>query len=188
MKVTPLAIPDIMLLEPKVFADKRGYFFESFNAKEFSEAIGRKVVFVQDNESQSIQGVLRGLHYQVIRPLGALVRVTHGEIFDVAVDIRRNSPTFGRWVSELLSSDNKRGLWIPEGFAHGFRVLSLSAVVQYKMTDYWFPEHERCIRFDDPDIHIEWPLMPYESLNTFAPLLSDKDKAGANLKSSEMFD
>ena len=187
MKITPLAIPDVLLLEPHVFRDDRGFFFESFNARTFAAAIGREIVFVQDNESHSKQAVLRGLHYQVVRPQGKLVRVTQGDVFDVAVDIRRGSTTFVKWVGERLSAENKKQLWIPEGFAHGFLVLSDSAQFQYKVTDYWCPEHERCICFDDPEIQIEWPLVPYEFPIALGPMLSDKDKQGSSLKNAELF-
>lgn len=187
MKITPTAIPDVLVMEPKVFGDDRGLFFESFNAAKFSAAVGREIVFVQDNESYSKQAVLRGLHYQVVRPQGKLVRVISGEVFDVAVDIRRDSPTFGKWVGEKLSAENRKQLWIPEGFAHAFLVLSESAVFQYKVTDYWYPEHERCIRFDDPDVGIDWPLVVYEFPIALGPMLSDKDKQGASLKNAELF-
>ena len=146
MKATPLAIPDVILFEPKVFGDDRGFFFESFNQKQFETAVGKQVSFVQDNHSRSAKNVLRGLHYQIQRPQGKLVRVVQGAVLDVAVDIRKSSPTFGRHVAMELSADNKRMLWIPEGFAHGFIVLSEHAELLYKTTDYWFPEHERCIR------------------------------------------
>jgi len=187
MKTMPLAIPDVLLLEPRVFGDDRGFFFESFNAKQLAAAIGKEIVFVQDNESYSKQAVLRGLHYQVVRPQGKLVRVTQGEVFDVAVDIRRGSTTFGKWVGEKLSAENKKQLWIPEGFAHGFLVLSESAQFQYKVTDYWHPEHERCICYDDPEINIRWPLVPYEFPIALGPMLSAKDKQGSSLKNAELF-
>lgn len=187
MKITPTAIPDVLVIEPKVFGDDRGFFFESFNATKFSAAVGREIVFVQDNESYSKQAVLRGLHYQVVRPQGKLVRVISGEVFDVAVDIRRDSPTFGKWVGEKLSAENKKQLWIPEGFAHAFLVLSESAAFQYKVTDYWYPEHERCIRFDDVDIGIDWPLVPCGFPIALGPMLSDKDKQGASFKNAELF-
>jgi dTDP-4-dehydrorhamnose 3,5-epimerase len=186
MEVTPLSIPDVLLLAPKVFGDDRGYFFESFNAKKFTDIIGRNVTFVQDNQSRSTQAVLRGLHYQVAKPQGKLVRVTQGTVFDVAVDIRKNSPTFGRWVGELLSADNHRQLWIPEGFAHGFLVMSDFAVFQYKVTDYWYPEHERCIRYDDPDIGIQWPLTLSEPSVNLTLMLSQKDNQGTSLKKAEL--
>lgn len=187
MKITPTRIPDVIVLEPKVYADDRGFFFESYNHQRFSEVVGHEINFVQDNESISKMGVLRGLHYQVVKPQGKLVRVTEGEVFDVAVDIRRNSPTFGQWVGEKLSAENKKQLWIPEGFAHGFLVLSECARFHYKVTDYWSPEHERCIRFDDPDINIQWPLVPYEFPIAIGPTLSDKDKQGLSLKTAETF-
>jgi dTDP-4-dehydrorhamnose 3,5-epimerase len=171
MKVTALAIPEVLLIEPKVFGDDRGFFFESFNKRLFEEAIGSSVTFVQDNHSKSLHNVLRGLHYQTQHPQGKLVRVTAGQVFDVAVDIRVNSDTFGRWVGEILSAENKRQLWIPAGFAHGFLVLSESAEFLYKTTEYWYPEFERCIAWDDSDIGIQWPL-------SSPPLLSAKDKAG----------
>lgn len=187
LKVTPLSIPDVLLLEPKVFADNRGHFFESFNAKKFADAVGREVAFVQDNQSFSSQSVLRGLHYQMVKPQGKLVRVTQGEVFDVAVDIRRNSPTFGKWVGERLSAENNKQLWIPEGFAHGFLVLSSSAQFQYKVTDYWYPEYERCIRYDDSTIEIEWPKVINDASTTLAPILSVKDKEGASLNNADLF-
>lgn len=187
MKVTPLSIPSVLLLEPKVFADSRGCFFESFNAKRFAEITGREIAFVQDNQSFSSQAVLRGLHYQVEKPQGKLVRVTQGEVFDVAVDIRRGSPTLGKWVGERLSAENNKQLWIPEGFAHGFLVLSSFAQFQYKVTDYWYPEHERCIRYDDLDIGIDWPVIHNESSVTLTPVLSAKDKEGACLSNADLF-
>ncbi|MEN3366008.1 MAG: dTDP-4-dehydrorhamnose 3,5-epimerase, partial [Burkholderiales bacterium] len=154
MKVSPLAIPDVLLIEPRVFGDERGFFFESFNERTFDEAVGRRVNFVQDNHSRSAKGVLRGLHYQIRQPQGKLVRVTSGEVFDVAVDIRKGSPTFGQWVGEILSAENKRQMWVPEGFAHGFMVLSDSADFLYKTTDYYAPEHERCIVWNDATLNI----------------------------------
>ncbi len=168
MRAIATALPDVMVVEPQVFGDARGYFFESYNQGRFEEAIGREARFVQDNQSRSAQGVLRGLHYQLHQVQGKLVRVLAGEIFDVAVDIRRSSPHFGRWVGERLSAQSKRQLWIPEGFAHGFYVLSDFAEVLYKTTDYYTPEHERCIRWDDPSLAIRWPLAG-------APALSAKD-------------
>lgn len=159
MKLTRLKIPDVCLIEPQVFGDDRGFFFESFNQRQFDGAIGREVVFVQDNHSRSAKNVLRGLHYQVVRPQGKLVRVAQGEVFDVAVDIRKSSPTFGQWVGEILSAENKKQLWIPEGFAHGFLTLSEHAEFLYKTTEYYAPECERCIRWDDPDLAIKWPLV-----------------------------
>ena len=171
MKATPLAIPDVYLLEPQVFGDERGFFFESFNHAKFEAAIGRNVKFVQDNHSKSAKGVLRGLHFQNPQPQGKLVRVTQGEVFDVAVDIRKGSPTFGQWVGEVLSADNKKQLWIPEGLAHGFLVLSESAEFLYKTTDYYAPEFDHCIRWNDPMLAIQWPI---DGL----PALSSKDQDG----------
>ena len=157
MKVTPLSIPDVLLIEPQVFGDDRGFFFESFNQKKFEDAIGNKVNFVQDNHSKSVKGVLRGLHYQLPpRAQGKLVHVIQGEVFDVAVDIRRSSPTFGKWVGEIISADNKKQIWIPEGFAHGFSVLSDTAEFFYKTTDFYSPEHEECILWDDKTIAVQW--------------------------------
>ena len=173
MKVTPCAIPDLLLLEPRIFGDERGFFFESFNQRAFNQSTGLNLPFVQDNHSRSARNVLRGLHYQIVHPQGKLVRVTVGEVFDVAVDIRRESPTFGKWAGELLSAANKRQLWVPPGLAHGFLVLSDSADFLYKTTDYYAPEHERCIAWDDPALGIAWPL------NGATPLLSGKDAAGA---------
>jgi len=150
MKATPLAIPDVILIEPKVFGDGRGFFFESFNQAKFEAVIGRQVAFAQDNHSRSVKNVLRGLHYQIQQPQGKLVRVVQGEVFDVAVDLRKTSPSFGQWVGEILSAENKRQLWVPEGFAHGFVVLSDTAEFLYKTTDYYAPEHERCIALERP--------------------------------------
>ncbi|TSD75833.1 dTDP-4-dehydrorhamnose 3,5-epimerase [Pseudomonas sp. KBS0710] len=181
MKHTELAISDVVLIEPRVFGDERGFFFESFNQEQFESAIGRSVKFVQDNHSRSVRNVLRGLHYQVRQPQGKLVRVVSGEIFDVAVDIRKGSATFGQWVGEVLSAENKRQLWIPEGFAHGFVVLSESAELLYKSTDYYAPTHERCIAWDDPSLAIEWPI-------DVAPTLSEKDTKGQLLSAAEVFD
>ena len=173
MKVTPLAIPDVLLIEPRVFGDERGFFFESFNQRAFNEAVGADVLFVQDNHSRSVRNVLRGLHYQLApKAQGKLVRASVGEVFDVVVDIRENSPTFGRWVAETLSADNKRQLWIPPGLAHGFLVLSEVAEFLYKTTDYWDSSLERCIQWDDPDLAIEWPLVG-------EAVLSPKDRAGS---------
>lgn len=155
MKITPTSIPDVLIIEPKVFGDERGFFFESFNQAKFELFIGRQVNFVQDNHSKSVKNVLRGLHYQMLQPQGKLVRVMQGEVFDVVVDIRKSSPTFGKWVGEHLSAENKKQLWVPEGFAHGFVVLSETAEFLYKTTDYYAPEFERCIVWDDPDIDIE---------------------------------
>lgn len=172
MNVIPTKIPDVLIIEPKVFGDDRGFFFESFNQKAFNEATGLNVTFVQDNHSKSAKNVLRGLHYQVQQPQGKLVRVVQGEVFDVAVDIRKGSPTFGQWVGEILSAENKRQLWIPEGFAHGFLTLSETAEFLYKTTDYYAPEHEKCIRWDDANVGVQWPLIG-------APVLSEKDMCGA---------
>lgn len=173
MQVTATKIPDVLLIEPKVFGDERGFFYESFNQVRFAEATGVRLPFVQDNHSRSGQGVLRGLHYQVQRPQGKLVRVITGEVFDVVVDIRSESPTYGQWVGEVLSAQNKRQLWIPPGLAHGFLVMSDSAEFLYKTTDYYAPEHERCIAWNDPTLAIAWPDMGV------APQLSAKDQAGA---------
>ena len=175
-----LSIPDVLLLEPQVFSDQRGYFFESFNLAKFSKLINRDVCFVQDNRSYSKQAVLRGLHYQINHPQGKLVSVAVGEVFDVAVDLRHNSPTFGQWIGEILSAENKRQLWIPEGFAHGFLVLSESAEFIYKVTDYWSAADERCIVFDDPTLKIKWPTI-------MSPILSDKDQQGRSFLDAEMF-
>lgn len=180
MQATPTAIPDLLIIEPKVFGDSRGFFYESYNQKKFEQLIGRPVEFVQDNHSRSAQNVLRGLHYQVQQTQGKLVRVTAGEVFDIAVDIRRSSPTFGRWVGINLSAENKRMLWIPEGFAHGFVVLSEYAEFLYKATDYWAPEHERCIAWNDAELAIDWSLQA-------APLLSAKDATGKSLREAELF-
>lgn len=178
MKAVAQAIPDVLVLEPRVFNDARGFFFESFNQNDFEAATGLSRRFVQDNHSRSAKGVLRGLHYQVAQPQGKLVRVCAGEIFDVAVDVRRRSPTFGRWVGVVLSAENKRQMWIPEGFAHGFLTLSDSADVLYKATDYYAPQHERCIRWDDPALDIAWP-------GGMTPLLSAKDGNGVSLDDAE---
>jgi dTDP-4-dehydrorhamnose 3,5-epimerase len=175
-------IPDVLILQPQVFGDARGFFFESFNQREFERATGLQgVQFVQDNHSQSARGVLRGLHYQIQHPQGKLVRVVRGEVFDVAVDLRRSSPTFGRWVGLTLSADDKRQLWIPPGFAHGFLVLSESAEFLYKTTDYWYPEHERSLRWDDPTLAIDWPL------GGQLPVLAAKDAKGASFNEAEVF-
>ncbi len=180
MKIIPTDIPEVLLVEPKVFGDDRGFFFESFNYRRFWEMTGLVVTFVQDNHSRSRKNVLRGLHYQIEMAQGKLVRVVHGEIFDVAVDIRRHSPTFGRWTGEYLSAENKKQLWIPAGFAHGFLVVSEIAEVLYKATDYYGPDHDRCIAYDDPDLAIEWPLE-----NT--PKLSDKDRQGKVFQEAEVY-
>jgi dTDP-4-dehydrorhamnose 3,5-epimerase len=181
MKVIATEIPDVLLIEPKVFGDERGFFYESFNQRQWQEATGLQTTFVQDNHSRSAQGVLRGLHYQLKHPQGKLVRCVVGEVFDVAVDIRRSSPTFGKWVGMTLSAENKRQLWVPEGFAHGFLVLSESADFLYRATDYYAPEHERCIRWDDPEIGIEWPCQG-------PPVLSPKDAAASLLASAQIFE
>ena len=182
MEIRPTAIPAVVVVEPKVFGDARGFFFESFNQRKLEAALGRPLPFVQDNHSRSARGVLRGLHYQLPRPQGKLVRVVRGEVFDVAVDLRRGSRSCGRWVGERLSAENKRQLWIPEGFAHGFLVLSDEAEFLYKTTDYWYPEHERCIRWDDPTLAIAWP-----DAGT-APQVSQKDAAGLALAAAPLFD
>jgi dTDP-4-dehydrorhamnose 3,5-epimerase len=173
-------IPDVLILEPRVFGDERGFFFESFNRREFEQAAGVRADFVQDNHSRSRRGVLRGLHYQIRQPQGKLVRIVSGEVFDVAVDLRRSSPTFGRWTGTRLTAENKRMMWIPAGFAHGFLVLSESADFLYKTTDYYAPEHERVIAWNDPDLAITWPLEG-------APTLSARDAVGARLRDAEVF-
>ncbi len=178
--VTATAIPDVLVLEPKVFGDARGFFFESFNARDFAQATGLNVEFVQDNHSKSAHGVLRGLHYQIQHAQGKLVRVVQGEVFDVAVDLRRSSPTFGRWVGERLNADNHRQMWIPPGFAHGFVVTSESAEFLYKTTDYWYPEHERSLLWNDPAIGIDWVI-------DGQPLLAAKDAAAALLRDAAVF-
>lgn len=180
MKSTPLAIPDVVIIEPKVFGDQRGFFFESFNQARFEEAIGRTVHFVQDNHSRSVKNVLRGLHYQIRQPQAKLVRVVQGQVFDVAVDLRKSSKTFGQWVGETLSADNKRQLWIPEGFAHGFVVLSDTAEFLYKTTDYYTPAHERCILWNDATLSIQWP-------DDIQPILSAKDAQGKAFTEAEVF-
>lgn len=181
MKATRLAIPDVVLIEPKVFGDARGFFFESFNQKAFNEATGTNHAFVQDNHSRSSQGVLRGLHYQIQQPQGKLVRVARGRVWDVAVDIRKSSPTFGQWVGAELSEDNQHQLWVPPGFAHGFVVLSETADFLYKTTDYYAPEHERCIAWTDPQLAIDWRYAG-------EPRLSAKDAQGLMLAQAEVFD
>ena len=178
--VTPTAIPEVLLLTPKVFGDSRGFFFESFNQQDFDHVTGLNVHFVQDNHSRSAQGVLRGLHYQLQQPQGKLVRVVQGAVFDVAVDIRQSSPSFGQWVGCELSQDNQQQLWVPPGFAHGFVVLTPSAEFLYKTTDYYAPAHERCIAWNDPAIGIHWPL-------GIAPQLSAKDQLGVPLAKAEVF-
>lgn len=180
MKVIPTAIPEVMLIEPRVFGDDRGFFFESFNSRLFNEAVGREVNFVQDNHSRSVQGVLRGLHYQVVQPQGKLVRAVVGSVFDVAVDMRKGSPTFGKWVGEVLSAENKRMLWVPEGFAHGFQVLSETADFLYKTTDFYAPQHERCVVWNDSTLAIDWPA-------NVTPRLSPKDEAGVTFLEADAF-
>lgn len=183
MNCTPTELPDVLILEPRVFGDDRGFFYESFNARNFEAATGVKTAFVQDNHSRSARGVLRGLHYQIEQAQGKLVRVTHGEVYDVAVDLRRGSPSFGRWVGVHLSAANKRQLWVPAGFGHGFLVLSEFAEFLYKTTDYYAPAHERAIAWNDPTLAIDWPLP-----EGFAePLLSAKDRDGRRLSEAEVF-
>ena len=178
MKATPTRIPDVLVIEPKVFGDERGFFYESYNQQAFQQATGLDATFVQDNHSKSARNVLRGLHYQLAQPQGKLVRVTQGEVFDVAVDIRKGSPTYGQWVGEILSAENKKQLWIPAGLAHGFVVLSETAEFLYKTTDYYAPQQERCIAWNDPDLAIAWPIEGQ-------PLLSAKDAAGAAFREAE---
>lgn len=180
MNVSRLAIPDVLLIEPRIYTDHRGFFFESFNNRNFALHTELVREFVQDNHSGSRKGALHGLHYQLHKPQGKLVRVIVGEVFDVAVDLRKSSPTFGHWVGMTLSAENKRQMWIPEGFAHGFVVTSDKAEFLYKTTDYWAPEHERCIAWDDPAIGIQWPLEG-------EPILSEKDKRGVSLTEAEVF-
>jgi dTDP-4-dehydrorhamnose 3,5-epimerase len=179
MKAAPTAIPDVLILEPKVFGDERGFFLESWNAREFRGTAGLDVAFVQDNHARSRRGILRGLHYQIRQPQGKLVRVVRGRVLDVAVDLRKSSPTFGRWTGAELSEDNFRQAWIPPGFAHGYLVLSEMAEVLYKTTDYYAPEHERCLIWNDPVVGIEWPERE--------PTLSAKDRNGVSLRDSEVF-
>lgn len=180
MKAIATDIAEVLILEPKIYGDTRGFFYESYNARIFNELVGYTPHFVQDNHSRSAKDVLRGLHYQIQQPQGKLVRVTFGEVFDVAVDIRKHSPTFGKWVGAHLSAENKRQLWVPEGFAHGFLVLSDYAEFLYKTTDFYAPEHERVIRWDDPTININWPLDDQ-------PVLSSKDVDGVSLEEAELF-
>lgn len=179
--VSPTELPEVLVLDPQVFGDERGFFFESFNASDFCEATGLEVDFVQDNHSRSGKGVLRGLHYQVRHAQGKLVRVTEGEVFDVVVDVRQGSKSFGKWVGVPLSAENKRQLWIPQGFAHGFLVLSDSADFLYKTTDYWHPEHERCLLWNDPDVGVRWPV-------DSVPKLSKKDAAGCRLRDADLIE
>ena len=180
MDIVPTDIPDVLIILPRVFEDDRGFFYESYNERAFTEKTGVEAPFVQDNHSRSSQNVLRGLHYQIQQPQGKLVRVISGAVFDVAVDLRKSSPTFGHWVSCLLSAENKRLLWIPEGLAHGFLVVSEAAEVLYKATNYYAPKYERCILWNDPDLAIDWPLMA-------TPVLSAKDQAGQPFKTAEIF-
>lgn len=180
MNIFPLAIEGVVVIEPRVFRDDRGYFFESYNTRAFAEAIGSTATFVQDNHSYSTKNVLRGLHYQIRQPQGKLVRVISGVVFDVAVDLRKGSPTFGRWVGEMLSAENRKQMWMPEGFAHGFVALSDHAEVLYKTTDYWSPEHERCIKWNDVSLGITWPI-------DGAPILSAKDAQGVSLHDAEVY-
>jgi dTDP-4-dehydrorhamnose 3,5-epimerase len=179
--VTPTSIPEVLVLAPAVFSDSRGFFFESFNARDFRSATGLQVDFVQDNHSRSTKDVLRGLHYQIRHPQGKLVRTVQGAVFDVAVDLRRSSPTFGQWAGEILTADNRKQMWVPPGFAHGFVVLGESADILYKTTDYWYPEHERSLLWNDPAIGIAWPI-------DFAPQLADKDALACLLEQAELFD
>ena len=176
-----LAIPEVFLIQPKVFGDARGFFFESFNLHDFEQAVGEQVSFVQANHSRSANQVLRGLHYQIRQPQGKLVRVVAGEVFDVAVDLRRSSPTFGHWVGEILNAENKKQLWVPAGFAHGFVVLSDYADFLYQTTDYWAPQYERCIIWNDPALNIDWPI-------DGEPILSEKDMQGLLLESAEIYE
>ena len=181
MKVIRTTIPEVLIFEPKVFGDERGFFFESFNQQQFLESANLDIHFVQDNHSKSAKNVLRGLHYQIVQAQGKLVRVVQGEVFDVAVDMRASSPTFGQWEGTRLSAENKRQMWVPAGFAHGFLVLSDTAEFLYKTTDFYAPQHECCLKWDDPAIGIEWPLQG-------APLLSGKDQQGLSLHDAKKFD
>ncbi|KDB08758.1 dTDP-4-dehydrorhamnose 3,5-epimerase [Burkholderia sp. lig30] len=180
IKVITTALPDVKLIEPNVFGDARGFFFESFNARDFAEQVGVSAPFVQDNHSRSAKGVLRGLHYQIEHAQGKLVRVVSGEVFDVVVDLRRSSPTFGKWAGCVLSAENKRQMWVPPGFAHGFVVTSEFADFVYKTTDYWYPEHERCLLWNDPDVGVEWPV-------SGEPLVAEKDAAGTLLRDAQTY-
>jgi len=182
MNIVTTRLPDVLILEPKVFGDQRGFFLESFNQQAFDEASGSSFQFVQDNHSRSARNVLRGLHYQIRQPQGKLVRVVRGAVFDVAVDIRRSSPTFGQWVGAELSEENQRQMWVPSGFAHGFLVLSESADFLYKTTDYYAPQHERCIAWNDPELGIDWPA------TDGVPVLSAKDQQGVSLRLAEVFE
>jgi len=181
MNVIATDLPDVLIVEPKVFGDERGFFFESFNERDFGKAVGMGVHFVQDNHSRSAKNVLRGLHYQIQQSQGKLVRVTAGEVYDVVVDIRRRSSNFGKWTAEVLSAKNKRMLWVPSGFAHGFLVTSDYAEFLYKTTDYYAPQHERCIAWSDSDLNIPWPLQGHE------PILSAKDRQGVRFQDAEVF-
>lgn len=180
MNIIKTELPDVLIIESKVFGDARGFFYESFNARAFAEATGLQVTFVQDNHSRSAKNVLRGLHYQIKQPQGKLIRVVAGSVFDVAVDLRCSSATFGKWTGTVLSAENRRMLWIPPGFAHGFLVTSDTAECLYKTTDYWAPEHERCLAWNDPQLSIEWPLQG-------DPIVSDKDQLGLPLNKAETF-
>jgi dTDP-4-dehydrorhamnose 3,5-epimerase len=182
MEVVPSRLPDVLIIKPAVFEDPRGFFMETWNSKEFAQA-GMAADFVQDNYSSSVAGTVRGLHYQIEQAQGKLVWVVKGEVFDVVVDLRKSSPDFGQWAGELLSADNRKQMWIPPGFAHGFLVLSATADFQYKCTDYYAPEHERTLQWNDPDIGIEWPLLDEEK-----PILSSKDQAGVPLRSADVYD
>jgi len=181
MKFTPTKLPDVILVEPDVFGDNRGFFMETWHAEKFAAA-GITADFVQDNHSRSAQGILRGLHYQIVKPQGKLVRVLNGEVFDVAVDLRKKSATFGQWVGLFLSAENKKMLWVPPGFAHGFYVISQQADFFYKCTDFYAPEHERTVRWDDPDIAIDWPL-----INSMKPVLAPKDETAPFFKDAEYY-
>ncbi|NDF52012.1 MAG: dTDP-4-dehydrorhamnose 3,5-epimerase [Betaproteobacteria bacterium] len=187
IKVSPTALPEVLVIEPRVFGDSRGFFMESYNAKAFEQATGIAVRFVQDNHSRSVRGVLRGLHYQIKHPQGKLVRVSTGAVFDVAVDIRKSSPRFGKWAGAILSEDNQHQLWVPQGFAHGFLVLSDVADFQYKTTDYWYPEHERAILWNDETIAIQWPSFNNEGQAIGLPQLAAKDAAAKSLIDAEVF-
>ncbi|MEX3555377.1 MAG: dTDP-4-dehydrorhamnose 3,5-epimerase [Burkholderia gladioli] len=180
IQVSATALPEVKLIEPKVFGDERGFFYESFNGREFAEKVDPQAVFVQDNHSRSMRGALRGLHYQIEHAQGKLVRVVEGEVFDVAVDLRRSSPNFGKWVGIRLSAENQRQLWVPPGFAHGFLVLSEAAQFLYKTTDYWYPEYERSIVWNDPAIGIEWPV-------DAEPVLAAKDAAGKRFEEADVY-
>ncbi len=181
MKITQTDIPDVLVIQPQVFGDERGFFFESFNQEKWRQDTGLERTFVQDNHSRSARGVLRGIHYQIEQPQGKLVRVVVGEVFDVAVDLRKKSPTFGSWVGEHLSAENFKQLWIPEGFVHAFVVLSENAEFLYRTTDFWAPEHERCIIWNDPELNVSWPI-------DFSPTLSDKDVEGFLFKNADIYE